>query len=45
MLLLCPFFVMQNPETRTEIELLAQEKKEEQLEKLLGERMIFGTAG
>ena len=36
---------MQNPETRAEIESLAREGNEDQLNKLLGKRMVFGTAG
>lgn len=36
---------MQNLNTRAEIEALAHEGNEDQLEKLLGKRMTFGTAG
>ena len=36
---------MQNLNTRAEIETLAHEGNEDQLEKLLGKRMTFGTAG
>ena len=36
---------LQNPKTRTEIETLAHEGNEGQLQLLLGKRMVFGTAG
>ena len=44
-LLLFFLFALQNPKTRTEIECLAEEGNDDNLQKLLGKRMVFGTAG